>query len=444
MEQRVTMNMNEIKRLYVMQQVADERLTGSQAAAMLGLSLRQVRRVIAKYREEGAPGIVHGNRGKAPNNRIEEAWRARIWELAEEQYKDYNDSHFTEELEEKHGLKVSRSTVRRIRRKNNQPSPRKRRSSRHRSSRERKPQAGMMLQTDGSRHDWLEGRGPWLTLIAYIDDATNQVAGASFRDEEDAAGYFLGLEEICLTQGIPAAIYADQHTIFQSPSKATIEQEFAGQQPRSQLGRLLDELGIELIAAHSAQAKGRVERLWETFQDRLVKALREAGATNREEANQVLALFLPPYNRRFQKEPAQAETAYVPWPKEYRPQDFFCFKHIRTVANDNTISFDAHRLQIPPGPQRRSYAKAKVDVWQHLDGHLEVRYQGQSLITFEPADEQPVRIQKFNPAPGQEFLVKQPGQQKAVKKPKVRTPYKPAPDHPWRKPLFGKPTQRRP
>lgn len=444
MDKRVTFSMNEIRRLYVMQQIADKQLTGPQAAELLGLSLRQIRRLIAKFREQGAPGLVHGNRGKAPNNRIDEAQRARIWELAEERYKDYNDSHFTEELEEKHGLKVSRSTVRRIRRKNNQPSPRKRRSPRHRSRRERKPQAGMLLQTDGSRHDWLEGRGPWLTLIAYIDDATNQVSGASFRDEEDAAGYFLGLEEICLTQGIPAAIYADQHTIFQSPAKATIEQELAAEQPRSQLGRLLDELGIELIAAHSAQAKGRVERLWETFQDRLVKALREAGAANREEANQVLALFLPPFNRRFQRQPAQAETAYVPWPKEYRPQDFFCFKHIRTVANDNTISFDGHRLQIPPGPQRRSYARAKVDVWQHLDGRLEVRYQGQSLITFEPADKQPVRVQKFNPAPGQEVPEKKPSQQKAVKKPKVRTPYKPAADHPWRKPLFAKPTERHP
>jgi transposase len=444
MDKRVTFSMNEIKRLYVIQQIADKQMTGPQAAELLGLSLRQIRRLIAKYREKGAPGLVHGNRGRAPNNRIEETRRAWIWELAEEKYKDYNDSHFTEELEGKYDLKVSRSTVRRIRRQNHQPSPRKRRTPQHRSRRERKPQAGMLLQTDGSRHDWLEGRGPWLTLIAYIDDATNQVSGATFRDEEDAAGYFLGLEEICLTQGIPAAIYADQHTIFQSPTKATLEQELAGEQPRSQLGRLLDELGIELIAAHSAQAKGRVERLWETFQDRLVKALREAGATNREEANQVLEIFLPPFNQRFQVEPAQTGTAYVPWPKEYQAQDFFCFKHTRTVTNDNTISFDGHRLQIPPGPQRKSYAKAKVDVWQHLDGRLEVRYQGQTLVTFEPADTQPVRVQKFNPAPGQEAAHKKPSEQRTGKLPKVRKPYKPAADHPWRKPLFAKPKERNP
>jgi len=441
MNKRVTFSMNEIKRLYVMQQIADHQLTGPQAAERLGLSLRQIRRLIAKYREEGAPGLVHGNRGRAPNNRIEEAVRAKIWELAEEQYQDYNDSHFTEELAEEHGLAVSRASVRRIRRQNGQPSPRKRRSPRHRSRRVRKPQAGMLLQTDGSRHDWLEGRGSWLSLIAYIDDATNQVAGATFRDEEDAAGYFVGLREICLTQGIPAAIYADQHTIFQSPTQATLEQELSGETPRSQLGRLLDELAIELIAAHSPQAKGRVERLWETLQDRLVKALRKAGASNREEANRVLGDFLPKFNQRFQVAPAQAATAYVPWPKEYRPEDYFCFKHTRTVTNDNTIPFDGHRLQIPPGPQRRSFARAKVDVWQHLDGRLEVRYQGQSLATFEPATDAPVRVHKFQPAPGQEAPEKKPGAAKALKKPKVPKAYKPAADHPWRRPLYAKPKE---
>jgi transposase len=442
MNKRVTFNMNEIKRVYVMQQIVDKQITGLQAANILGLSLRQIRRLVAKYREQGAPGLVHGNRGQAANNRIEEAMRAKIWELAQEDYKDYNDSHFTEELAEEYGLVVSRSSVRRIRRQNGQPSPRKRRSPQHRSRRMRKPQAGMLLQTDGSRHDWLEGRGPWLTLIAYIDDATNQVFGATFRDEEDASGYFLGLQEICLTQGIPAAIYADRHTIFQSPTKATLEQELAGDQPRSQLGRLLDELGIELVAAKSPQAKGRVERLWGTLQDRLVKALRKAKAANREEANQVLADFLPKFNQRFQVAPAQAGTAYVPWPETYHPEDYFCFKHIRMVTNDNTFSFDGHRLQIPPGTQRKSYAKAKVDVRQHLDGRLEVRYQDHSLVTFEPIDERPVRIQKFNPAPGQVAITQQQKELKTVKKPKARKPYKPAADHPWRRPLFAKPRER--
>ena len=425
--------MNEIKRLYVLEQVEDKKMTGTEAARRLGISLRHMRRLVAKYRESGASSLAHGNRGRAAHNRIDEAVRKKILELTEAEYRDYNDSHLTEELADEHGLKVSRSTVRRIRRAAGQKSPRKHRPPHHRRRRERKEKAGMLLQTDGSRHDWLEGRGPWLTLIAYIDDATNEVMGASFREEEDAAGYFWGLREICLSRGIPAAIYADQHTIFQSPAKASIAQELIGEQPRSQFGRLLDELGIELIAARSPQAKGRIERLWGTFQDRLVKALRQAEASNLEEANLVLTNFLPKFNQRFGVEPAQSGSAYLPWPRKYRLDDLFCFKHTRTVTNDNTIPFAGHRLQIPPGPQRRSCAKAKVDVHQHLDGRLEVLYRGQSLVVFMPATEAPVRVEKFAPNPEQLAPKPDQVQDKNVQTPKERVPNKPAANHPWRR-----------
>jgi transposase len=434
--------MKEIKRLYIVQLLQDKRMTGSEASNHLGLTLRQVRRLIAKYREKGAEGLMHGNRGHSAHNRLDEGMRVKIQGLAQEEYKDYNDSHFTEELVEEYGFKVSRSTVRRIRRGMGQKSPRKHRTPRHRSSRERKEKAGMMLQADGSRHEWLEGRGPWLTLVGYIDDATSEVLGAVFREEEDALGYFLGLKDICLRKGIPAAVYADRHTIFQSPTQATIEQELAGEQPKSQFGRLLDELGIQLIAAQSPQAKGRVERLWGTLQDRLVKELRKAQATNLDEANQVLKAFLPKYNARFQVAPAQNETGYLPWPKEYRARDFFCFKHTRTVTNDNTFPFDGHRFQIPPGPKRRSYAKAKVEIRQHLDGQLEVCYQGLSLATFEPSHERPVRVKKFSPAPGLQAPERQVEQKKVVK-PFQRIPYKPAADHPWRKPLRAKDNKKK-
>jgi transposase len=428
------MSMKELKRLEVMQMIEKKQMTGPQAAEVLGLSLRQVRRIIARYREQGAIGLIHGNRGREAHNRIEEEARTEILKLARKQYRDYNDSHFTDKLtSEKHGLQVSRSTVRRIRRADGLGSPRKRRSPRHRSKRERKPQAGMMLQTDGSQHDWLEGRGPKLTLIAYIDDATSEVLGAVFREEEDATGYFLGLREICQKKGIPTAIYADRHTIFQSPKKATIEQELSGTQPLSQYGRLLKDLGIELIPARSPQAKGRVERLFETLQDRLVKALREAGASNLEEANRVLASYLPKHNQRFRVKPTQEGSAYVPWPNTHQLKDFFCFKHQRSVANDNTIAFDGHRLQIPPGPKRRSYARAKVEVRQQLDGSLKIRYQGDSLVTFQPAADQPVRVGKFCPASIEEPSTAPTAEPLVENKPQDRKPHKPAADHPWRR-----------
>jgi transposase len=431
MDKRVTMSMNEIKRLTIMQQIEDKRLTGAEAAKYLKLSLRQVRRLIAKYREKGATGLVHGNRGRSANNRVEETMRVKIQMLAHDEYQDYNDSHFTEELVEVHGLQVSRSTVRRIRREIGQKSPRKHRSPRHRSRRERKAMAGMLLQTDGSRHDWLEGRGPWLTLLGYIDDASGELQAAVFREEEDAAGYFLGFRDVCLSRGIPAEVYADRHTIFQCPSKATLEQELTGKEPKSQFGRLLDELGVELIAAHSPQAKGRVERLWGTLQDRLVKALRKAGASNLEEANKVLKAYLPKFNQRFRVEPAQTETAYVPWPKECRVDDFFCFKHSRTVTNDNTLPFDGHRLQIPPGPYNCSYARKRVEVRQHLNGQLEVRYQDKQLAVFNPETQRPPQVNKFTPATGQTLIIK-----KIIASPKQNLfPHpapKPAANHPWR------------
>lgn len=434
MDKRVTMNLKEVKRLQVLQQIEAKQMTAGQAAEIMGVSLRQTRRLVARYREQGAEGVVHGNRDRPAHNRITEAVRAKIEELAEGKYRDYNDSHFTDELEDEWPeLQVSRSTVRRIRRGRGLGSPRKRRPPQHRRRRERKAQEGTLLQTDGSHHDWLEGRGPWLTWIAYIDDATSEVSGGVFREEEDAAGYFMGLQAICRQKGIPAAIYADQHTIFQSPADASREQQVADEQPLSQFGRLLDELGIELIAAHSPQAKGRIERLWGTLQDRLVKALRQANASNVEEANQVLVKFLPKYNRRFMVKPAQSGSVYVPWPKEYRLETYFCFKHRRTVTNDNTISFDGHRLQIPPGPKRRSYAKARVDAWQLLDGRLEVRDQGKRLVIFNPATLEPVRIGHFSPVPVPQSQPEKPPEQKMDQPAQDCKPYKPAPDHPWRR-----------
>lgn len=429
MEKKVTLTIKELKRMHVIHEINAGRMTAKAAGDLLGLSVRQVRRLIKKQREGGDEALAHGNRGRASPRRLPTGMRERIVELAQGKYRDYNDCHFQEELAElPEPIHISRSTLRTIRRAEGVPSPRKRRAPRHRSRRERKPQAGMLLQTDGSRHDWLEGRGPWLSLLAYIDDATGEVPWAGFREEEDAAGYLLGLRVICLTHGIPGAIYADQHTIFQSPREATLEQELAGEQPRSQLGRLLDELGIELIAAGSAQAKGRIERLWDTFQDRLVKVLREADAENAEQANLVLESFLPKFNDRFRVAPAQPGSAYLPWPADYLSEQFFCFKHTRMVTNDNTIAFDGHRLQIPPGPRRRSYAKTRVDVWQHLDGRLEVRYQGESLVYFQPATDAPLRVGKFTPAPGQTW-----SKPKVVPIAKVRTPYRPAANHPWRR-----------
>ena len=332
MNKKVTLNIKEQKRLKVLNEVNAGNMTGQQAADLLGLSLRHVRRLMARYRQQGAAALAHGNRGRASPRRVPEAVRGKVVELAKTTYHDYNDQHFTEELAEHHGIVLSRPTVYRIRRNAGLASPRKRRPPKHRSRRPRYPQEGMLLQIDGSPHDWLEGRGPLLTLIAAIDDATNEVPYALFREQEDAAGYFLLMRRISVSHGLPLAVYADRHRIFQSPKTATIEEQLAGKYPRSQFGRLMDELHIRLVPAYSPQAKGRVERLFGTFQDRLIKELRQAGASTLDEANQLLGAYLPRFNDRFQCPAGQNGSAYRTWPSMLDPDRLFCFKYERSVT----------------------------------------------------------------------------------------------------------------
>ena len=372
----VTLTVKEQKRLKALVELDAGRVTGRETADVLGMSLRHVWRLLAAFREEGVAGLAHGNRGREPVNKIPQAVRERIVALAEERYADYNDSHFTEKLEQQHQIKVSRAALRRLRRSIGQGSPRKRRAPRHRQRRERYSQRGMLLQLDGSPHNWLERRGPGLTLLVAIDDASSEVPNGVFREKEDDAGYCELLWGISQSHGLPLAVYTDRLTIFRSPKEATLEQELAGERPRSQFERIMDALGIEMILAYSPQAKGRVERLLGTLQDRLVKELREAGASTKDEANQVLKRFLPEFSARFGVPPAQPGSAYRPWPGELKREEVFCFKHQRTVTNDNTISFDGKRLQIPPGPDRISYARAHVEVQQRLDGSLAICYKG--------------------------------------------------------------------
>jgi hypothetical protein len=245
------------------------------------------------------------------------------------------------------------------------------------------------------------------------------------------------MKQISISHGLPWSVYTDGHTIFRSPKEKSlsVDDKLEGKKAQSQFERLMERLGIRNIPASSPQAKGRVERFFGTVQDRLVKELREAGATTLQEANQVLLDYITRFNARFQVAPRDPVTAYRPWPDGYDRDQFFCFKFRRTVRNDNTISFGGTLLQIPPGPDRISYARARVDVHQYLDGSLAILYKGETLVVFQPANpDRPVRVEKFTPA-----TPYQPSDQKLSPKPKPRAPqeqrkpYKPPPDHPWRR-----------
>jgi transposase len=437
----VTLSMKEQKRVTVVVRFEAGLLRGAEAAEAVGLSLRQFRRVVAAYRKEGVAGLAHGNRGRPSCRAVDPQVREEILRLAGARYQDYNDVQFTEKLEEKHGIRVSRSTLRRLRRSIGQGSPRKRRPPLHRSRRDRRAQEGMLLQLDGSPHAWLEDRGPELSLLAAIDDATGKVPFALFREEEDTAGYFELVYRISLTHGLPLEVYSDQHTIFRSPKtkSLSIAQKLEGARAESQFQRLMRELCIEQTPSLSPQGRGRVERLWGTLQDRLVKELREANARTKEDANQVLEAYLPKFNARFGVPAREATSAYLPWPEEFDREEFFCLKHRRTVQNDNTISFGGHYLQIPPGPDRVSYARARVDVYQRLDGCVEILYKGKSLVVHEPANpDEPIRVGKFTPAEAYRPPEESSTTQTRSDQPKTaRPPYKPAPDHPWRRPFLA-------
>ena len=434
MEERLTLSSKELKRLKVLEMIQGEQVTVATAATLLGVSERHCWRLLARYRCAGAAGLVHGNRGRPSSQRLADGVRSAVLTLAEGVCRDYNDRHLTDVLQEEHGLQVSRASVRRIRRSAGLASPHQYRRRHSHLRRERYPQFGMLFQIDASHHAWLEERGPHLALLAAIDHATSQVVGALFREREDAAGYFLLLQDMTGRLGVPLALYADRHTIFQSPSQPTLEQELAGEIPQSQFGRLSARLNIQLIAAHSPQAKGRIERLWGTWQDRLVKELRQAGAATLAAANQVLAAYLDKHNQRFAVEAQQPGSACRPLPEACDLNRLFSFRYQRRVANDHTIALDGQRLQLPAAPHGRSYARATVELYHFMDGRLLVTYHDQPLITFWPAVPGPPRVEVFCPQTGATILPSQPAQpvSRSPAKTGHATP-KPAPDHPWRK-----------
>jgi len=393
MTETITLNTQEQKRVMVLNRLLVGQLTAVEAAVLLNLSERQVRRLLAAYRKEGAAALAHGNRGRKPVRSISEEVRCQVIALATTTYAGCNYQHLRDLLAERDGITLSRSSVRRIVLAAGICSPRKQHRRQHRRRRVRYAQEGMLVQIDGSRHAWLGEQGPWLTLLAAIDDATGKLAAAVFREEEDAAGYFLLLQQMLEQHGRPLAVYRDRHGIFAQTSKATeadtIEEQLAGKQDPTQFGRLLEELEITSIAARSPQAKGRVERLFGTLQERLVVELRLAEASTLEQANQVMASYLPRFNARFAVLPAQEGSAYRPLQETLQAEDLLCFKYLRTVAADNTINFAKQRLQLLPDAQRRSYAKARVQVHEHFDGHLSVHYAGRCVATTQAPLEAP-------------------------------------------------------
>lgn len=373
---------NDEHRIDILIRLAAGALSLGEAAGLLGVGERQARRLATAYRTEGPRGVVHGNRGRPPARATPEDLREQLRALANGPYAGVNHTHLAELLREREGIAIPRSTLSDILREAGLKSPRpQKRRSRHRSRRERYPQEGMLLQVDASLHDWLQGRGPRFTLLGAIDDATSKVASARFEETEDARGYLRLLREICRKVGVPHALYSDRHSIFWPTNGESLKEQLAGRRSPTQFGRAMSELDIRLIAAHSPQAKGRVERLWGTLQDRLVSELRLAGVTTLEEANTYLPGFLARFNRLFSVAPATPGNAYRPRMNAAAIDPILCFKNERVVANDNTVRLDDIVFQILPGPNRLGYAKATVAIHESLDRRFSVHLGSRQLAT---------------------------------------------------------------
>ncbi len=380
MKEIIFLSRRELQRNQVLDQVERKTVSLKTAAVLMKVCYRQAKRLLARYRKEGPKGLAHRRRGRRAPNALGSEVRQRVLVLHREVYAQFNDTHFVEMLEEREGLRIGRETVRRWLREAGIRPKRRRRPPKHRSRRPRKPQMGLMMQWDGSPHRWFGDQRPPVSLLHATDDATGTVLGALFRPQEDAIGYLMLLDMVLRRHGIPAAVYQDRHSaLYRNDNHWSHEEELAGVRFPTHVGRVLEELGIHMIPAFSAQAKGRIERQGGTFQDRLIAEMALAGVTGPEAANPWLdAFYLDRFNKRFAKNPELLGSAFRKISDALRYQ-LVSFAYEATVANDNTVRLKGLMIDIPPGPRHRSYARRRVLVRQHLDGAWTVWFEGQRI-----------------------------------------------------------------
>lgn len=398
-EWEMRVSQRELHRVHVVRLTLEGRESVGKGAKLLGISARQMKRLRRKMKEQGAEGLVHGNRGKPAWNKTGSERLQKMIALARARYQGLNDTHLTEKLKEKEKIEVSRATVRRVLRAAGIAAVRKRGVKRHYKRRERKAQEGALLLWDGSPHRWFgEKFGEW-SLMAAIDDATGKFMCGVFAEQEDAQSYLTCLRQIVLENGIAWAMYMDRHGIFRrNDDHWTVQEQLAGQQTPTQVTQALFAFGIRPIFALSPQAKGRVERLFNTLQDRLVQELRLARITSPEQATLfVNGPFKADFNARFAKPARESQPSWRPLPKGVDVDRVCSFRYEATVGNDNAVRLSGMILDIPAGPRRRGYARARVELRQLLDGRWRVYYKDKLLLeTAPPSVKGPLRTLRRN------------------------------------------------
>ncbi len=393
---KVVMSQKQLHRWHVMGLVQEGKITLKEAAEKIGVSYRQAKRIRKGVKRKGTNGVIHGNTGRVPKNKIAQSVRQQVLTLSRERYWDFNDTHFTEKLREEEKIILSRETIRKIRRGATLVPKRRRRAKKHRKRRERMAQEGWMVIWDGSPHPWFGSNEPPCCLMTARDDATGKIIAARFFPFEGTAGYLWLLKQIVKEHGIPVAIYQDCHgSLHRNDEHWSLEEQLAGRQEPTQVGLALEGLGIRPIFALSAQAKGRIERAFGILQDRLVAELRLAGIRTLKEANAFLKKFLKGFNRKFSVAARDSQSAWRKPSSGLDLERIISIQYRCTVGNDNAVRIGGLILDIAPGPQRISYAKAKVEVRQLLDGSWRVYYKDQLVAKHQAtAVEEPIRTLK--------------------------------------------------
>jgi len=370
----VMMSERELNRIEVLAQVNDGRLSVMDGALLLELSKRQIFRLLVRFREDGASGLRHKARGKAPNNRIHDARRSYALDLVHERYADFGPTLASEMLAEHHAFKVSRETLRKWMQEDGLWLSRKQRRVFH-QPRLRRECYGELIQIDGSDHRWFEDRAPACTLLVFVDDASSTLMHLQFVRSESTFSYFAALEKYLARHGRPVAFYSDKHTVFRASTQGARTGHGV-----TQFGRAMNEMNIEILCANSSQAKGRVERANRTLQDRLVKELRLAGISDMDAGNGFLPGFMEQYNIKFAKMPHRPDNLHRSLNVEPdRLRDILCLRDERYVGKQLVFSYERRRIVLEENEISRNLAGEYVDSYEFADGRLEFRWKGIKL-----------------------------------------------------------------
>ena len=370
-EEFITMSQQEVLRLQIMEKLKDKALSQSEASKILKISCRQVKRLVKAYKQQGAKSLVSKKRDKLSNNRLSEEIKQNILALIKDKYIDFGPTFLGEKLLENHGITVSKEALRQLMIAENIWQTKRQKKAKIHQMRERRSCFGELIQIDGSPHDWFEGRSEKCCLIVFIDDATSTIVQMRFEETETTAGYFRAAKAYTAQYGLPMAFYSDKHSIFRV--------NMPGCNSETQFGRAVRELGIEIICAHSPQAKGRVERANQTMQDRLVKEMRLLGISDIDTANAYLPEFTQKHNRKFAVKPKSSDDAHVMLNGSENLNLIFCFKENRTLSKNLEFSYYNTIYQIKTEAKGYRLRGAIVVVCEDLDGKVTIVYQGKQL-----------------------------------------------------------------